>query len=122
MLVSKIDNNQNFNGKLVVKGAISTTQNYLFGLHRKNLERMIADKPYDLFVRQSKSKRSIAISTDKNFKSWYFVRKNEQDFERKAEYAINSKDSQLEEETKINQELGKVYLENKHFKNFFNLF
>ena len=122
MLVSKIDNKQNFNGKVLVIGKISKTQNYLFGLHRKNLERMIADKPYDLFVRQSKSKKTIKISTDKKLKYGYFVRKNEQDFERVAENAICSKDKHLENKRKMFQEFGKVYIENKHLKSFLNLF
>ena len=118
MLVSKVDNNQNFNGKLVVKGAISTTQNYLFGLHRKNLERMIADKPYDLFVRQSKSKKTIAISTDKNFKSWHFVHKNKQNFEEVAQYELDAKDKQLDEKRKIFQDVARIYIENNRLKSF----
>ena len=91
-------NNQSFDGKINVIGKISKSQNYLFNLHRSNLDKMIENKPYDLFVKQSNSKKTIMVSTDKDFKIHYMVRKNKQNFEECANYEIQRKDAKLKEE------------------------
>jgi len=95
MQVSSISNQQNFNGNVVILGKISTTQNALFNIHKAAVERMIASKPYDIFVKQSKSKKTITLSADKDCKTGYFVRKNKQNFEEAAGYVINDKDKKL---------------------------
>ena len=57
MQISKINNEQNFNGKIVVLGDISKSQKYLFNLHKSNLEQLMKNEPFDMFVKQSKSKK-----------------------------------------------------------------
>lgn len=89
MYVSPIKNNQNFEGQVIVKNKISANQRYLFNLHRSALEEMIKGLPFDLFVEQSKSKKTITISTNVENACSYIVRKNKQDFEEAAKYAIS---------------------------------
>ena len=88
MKVSPITNNQTFEGKVIVKNKISTQQNYLFSLHRPALEKMIEGLPFDLFVEQSKSRKTITLSTNVKDAQSYIVRKNKQNFEESAGYAI----------------------------------
>ena len=88
MYISPINNNQNFEGKVIVKNTISSNQNYLFNLHKKALENMIKDMPFDLFVEQSKSKKTISLSTNVENAYSYIVRKNKQNFEEAASFAI----------------------------------
>ena len=89
MKISTISNSQNFEGKLVVKNAISSQQRHLFNLHKENLEKQIKDMPFDLFVEQSKSKKTITLSTNVEGANAYIVRKNEQNFEKVASFAIS---------------------------------
>ena len=77
-----------FEGKLSVKGKISSKQNYLFNLHKSALEAKIKDLPFDLFVEQSKSRKTITLSTNVEGVSSYFVRKNKQNFEQIADFVI----------------------------------
>lgn len=83
------DGRQSFKGKVITKGQISTAQNYLFNLHRSVLEQKMKDLPFDLFVEQSKSRKTISLFADVTDASKYIVRKNEQNFEEVAEYAIS---------------------------------
>ena len=89
MKISTISNKQNFEGKLIVKNAISPQQKYLFNLHKGALEKQIKDMPFDLFVEQSKSKKTISLCTNVEGANTYIVRKNEQDFEKAANFAIS---------------------------------
>lgn len=89
MKIQPISNNQNFNGKVIVKNKISTQQNYLFNLHKPALDKMIEKMPFDLFVEQSKSRKTITLSTNVEKANSYVVRKNKQDFEQAASYAIS---------------------------------
>lgn len=88
MNISPINTNQNFQGSVIVKNTISLQQRYLFNLHRPALEKMMKDLPFDLFVEQSKSKKTITLSTNVEGASAYIIRKNEQDYEVTAGYAI----------------------------------
>ena len=88
MKISQIDNNINFNGKVIVKKTISPNQKHLFNLHKNNLDNMIKDMPFDLFIEQSKSKKTISLTTNVENTSAYFVRKNKQNFEEAAGYVI----------------------------------
>ena len=88
MNIEPISTNDNFKGKVIVKNKISTAQNYLFNRHKPALEGMIKDLPFDLFVEQSKSKKTITLSTNVEGANAYIVRKNEQDFVKSAGYAI----------------------------------
>ena len=88
MQVQPILTNLNFDGKVIVKNKISLNQNHLFNLHKKNLESMIKDMPFDLLIEQSKSKKTISVSTNVEEASVYIVRKNKQYFEEVAGYAI----------------------------------
>ncbi len=83
-----IANQQNFEGKVVLKNKISVQQNSLFKKHKPNLDKMIEEMPFDLFVEQSKNKKTISLSTNVEGTTSYFVRKNEQNFEEMAGYAI----------------------------------
>ena len=89
MQVQPISTNPNFDGKVIVKNKISTAQNYLFNLHKSKLEDMIKDMPFDLLVEQSKSKKTISVSTNVENAYAYIVRKNKQYFEEAAQYAID---------------------------------
>ena len=89
MKVSSITNNQSFEGKVIVKNTISSQQNYLFNLHKPALEKMIEDMPFDLFVEQSKSKKTISLSTNVEGALSFTVRKNKQDYEQAASSAIS---------------------------------
>lgn len=95
MQVSSVSNSQNFNGRVIVLDKISANQKYLLNLHKKALECMIADKPYDLFVKQSKSRKTITLSADKDCKSGFMVYKGKQNFEEVAELVILDKDLKL---------------------------
>lgn len=88
MKAEPIPASPSFNGKVIVKNKISTAQNYLFNRHKPALEGMIKDLPFDLFVEQSKSKKTITLSTNVEGANAYIVRKNEQDFVKSAGYAI----------------------------------
>ncbi len=88
MKVNQVSDNQNFTGNVIVKGAISVQQKHLFDLHRHALEHKIKDMPFDLFVEQSKSKKTITLSTNVKDTKAYFVRKNQQNFEEVADFAI----------------------------------
>jgi len=88
MQVQPITTNLNFDGKVIVKNKISVSQNYLFNLHKKNLDYMIKDLPFDLFVEQSKSKKTISLTTNVENTSSYIVRKNKQNYEEAAGLAI----------------------------------
>lgn len=88
MKVNSVGNQQNFEGKVVLKNKISVQQNSLFNKHKSNLDKMIEEMPFDLFVEQSKSKKTISLSTNVEGTASYFVRKNEQNFEEMAGYAI----------------------------------
>lgn len=74
---------------------ISSQQNYLFNLHKLNLIKMIEDMPFDLFVEQSKSKKTISLFTNVEDTYTYFVRKNKQNFEKIARYAIDDAKERL---------------------------
>lgn len=89
MNVKPIETNQSFEGNVVVKGRISTQQNYLFSLHKPVLEMMIKDLPFDMFIEQSKSKKTISLSTNVEGVFSYFVRKNKQNFEEMATLLID---------------------------------
>ena len=95
MLVQPISDKTSYTGQVIVLGKISSTQNHLFNLHKANLMQMIKDKPYDLFVKQSNSRQTITLMTEKDAKTGYFVRKNKQNFEECAGYAIEDKDRRL---------------------------
>ena len=115
MKVNPITTNQNFEGKVILKNKISTQQNHLFNLHKSNLEKMIADMPFDLFVEQSKSKKTITLSTNVENAYSYIVKKNKQDFEEAASYAISdakkkSKAYQIQEKGREIFEVIKLYL------------
>jgi len=89
MEINSIKKQQTFEGSVILKNKISTQQNSLFKKHKPNLDQMIKDMPFDLFVEQSKSKKTISLSTNVEGTSAYFVRKNEQNFEEAAGYAIS---------------------------------
>lgn len=89
MAVKAVSDKPTFEGRLIVKNKISTAQNYLFNLHKPALEQKIKDMPFDLFVEQSKSRKTITLSTNVKDASVYFVRKNEQNFEEAANLVIS---------------------------------
>lgn len=88
MSVNSISYQPNFNGKIVLKNKLSSNQNYLFNLHKSALEQKIKDMPFDLFVEQSKSKKTINLSTNVKNTETLFVRKNKQNFEEIADLVI----------------------------------
>ncbi len=88
MNINPVTNQQNFEGKVIVKNPISSQQNYLFQRHRHALETQIKDMPFDLYVEQSKSKKTISLTAGIKDANSYIVRKNKQDFEAAAGYAI----------------------------------
>lgn len=111
MKINPISDNQTFEGKVVVKNVISSQQKHLFNLHKKNLEKQIKEMPFDLFVEQSKSKKTINLSTNVDGASTYFVRKNEQNFEEVAGYAISDgmkKSAVYQKKVKANEILNYV--------------
>ena len=104
-----ISSNTAFSGNVILKNRLSVNQNYLFNLHKQNLEKMIKDMPFDLFAEQSKSRKTIQISINVEGANVYFVRKNEQDFEKAAGLAIEDakKKSELYQTmVKVNELLG----------------
>lgn len=100
MNITPVTNNT-FEGKLILKNKISTQQNYLFNLHRPNVEKMIQGMPFDLFVEQSKSKKTISLTTNVQGANSYFVRKNKQNFEEIANLAIQDGMKKSEEYKKL---------------------
>ncbi len=104
MHISPISTLTNFKGKVIVKNKISANQNYLFNLHKSKLEDMIKGMPFDLLVEQSKSKKTISVSTNIENASAYIVRKNKQNFEEVAGYAIEDS----KKKSKIYQDMVKA--------------
>ena len=88
MQISPISTNSTFNGRVIVKNKLSSNQNYLFNLHKEALDKMIKDMPFDLFVEQSKSGKTISLGTSVEQANTYFVRRNHQNFEEAAGFAI----------------------------------
>jgi hypothetical protein len=89
MDVKKVSVNRSFEGNVIVKNKISTAQNYLFSRHKPVLEQMIKDLPFDLFVEQSKSRKTISLRANVEKANSYIVRKNEQNFVEAANMAIS---------------------------------
>lgn len=88
MDVSAVSNKQSFEGNIILKNKISVSQNHLFNLHRAAIEQKIKDLPFDIFVEQSKSKKTISLYANVEDANKYIVRKNKQDFEQIADYVI----------------------------------
>ena len=112
MKTEPISTNNNFKGKVIVKNKISTAQNYLFNRHKPTLEGMIKDLPFDLFVEQSKSKKTITLSTNVEGTNAYIVRKNEQNFVEAAGYTIED----AKKKSEIYQKMVRIneVLQNSH--------
>ncbi len=112
MKTEPISTNNNFKGKVIVKNKISTAQNYLFNRHKPTLEGMIKDLPFDLFVEQSKSKKTITLSTNVEGANAYIVRKNEQNFVEAAGYTIED----AKKKSEIYQKMVRIneVLQNSH--------
>ena len=104
MKVLPLSTNLNFDGKVIVNSKISSNQNYLFNIHKKNLENMIKDMPFDLFVEQSKSGKTISLSTNVENAGAYIVKKNKQNFEEAASFAI----SDAKSKSKLYQDMVKA--------------
>ena len=104
MNILPINNNINFDGKVIIKNTISSNQKYLFNMHKKNLDYMIKDLPFDLFVEQSKSKKTISLTTNVENTSSYIVRKNKQNYEEVASLAI----AEGKKKSKIYQDMVKA--------------
>ncbi len=115
MKANPISTNPNFSGKIVIKNRINPTQKYLFDLHKQALEGMIKDLPFDLFVEQSKSKKTILLSTNVKGANSYFVRKNEQDFVKTAGFLI-------EDSKKKSEIYQKTVRANEMLQNSYNAF
>ena len=115
MRVDKIKNTQNFKGKFITVGKIYPQQRYLLQQYLPEMSKLIKDKPYDLFIKESKSKKSIIISTDKNFiNKWFGVSKKEKNYIDATNNAIEQKELELAEAQQFNVELGLLYLEQKY--------
>lgn len=112
MKTEPISTNNNFKGKVIVKNKISTAQNYLFNRHKPTLEGMIKDLPFDMFVEQSKSKKTITLSTNVEGAYAYIVRKNEQNFVEAAGYTIED----AKKKSEIYQKMVRIneVLQNSH--------
>lgn len=126
MLIQPISDKTSYTGQVIVLGKISKTQNYLFNLHKANLIQIMKDKPYDLFAKQSKSRKTITLMTEKDAKTGYFVRKNKQNFEECAQLTIKDKDKKLLNESIQDQKKARemadfmyVAHQMKIMKNFF---
>ena len=88
MKINTANANPSFSGKVILNNKISTAQNYLLNRYKNNLDNMIKDMPFDLLVKQSKSKKTISLTTNVDGALSYQVKKNEQDFIKAAGYAI----------------------------------
>lgn len=88
MQVYSISDKQSFNGSVIVSGKISAQQRHLFNLHKGALEKMVKDLPFDLFVEQSKSKKTIKLSTNVKDSISRQVYKNEQNFSEVARLVV----------------------------------
>ena len=115
MKTNPISTNPNFSGKIVIKNTISPNQKHLFDLHKPSLEAMIKDLPFDLFVEQSKSKKTIMLSTNVDGVHSYFVRKNKQNFVEIAGFLI-------EDSKKKSEIYQKTVRTNEMLQNSYNAF
>ena len=88
MRVDRVSDRQNFEGNVIVNGKISAQQRYLFNLHKGALEKMMKNLPFDLFVEQSKSKKTIKLSTNVENAISRQVYKNEQNFAEAARLVV----------------------------------
>ena len=57
-------NQQNFDGKIITDGKISRLHKPLVDRNRTTIETYIKDMPFDIVVKESKSKKSLTLSTN----------------------------------------------------------
>ena len=114
MSVNSISYQPNFNGKIVLKNKISKSQVSLFNLYKSALEQKIKDMPFDLFVEQSKSKKTITLSTNVENANAYIVKKNRQNFEEMADFAIADAKKKSETYQKL-QKVNEMFNYEKYF-------
>ncbi|MCR5265544.1 MAG: hypothetical protein K6E29_02995 [Cyanobacteria bacterium RUI128] len=117
MNINQVSNDQSFTGNVIVKGAISAQQRHLFDSHRPALEQKIKDMPFDLFVAQSKSKKTISLTTNVKDAETFVVHKNKQNFEEAANLAIRDgmgKSEAYKKQVKANEILNYYKLRMLH--------
>ena len=89
MEVNSVDAGQNFQGNVILKSAIRAQQRYSFNQHKPALDQMIKNMPFDLLVEQSKSGKTISMTTNVKGGYSYVMRKGENLYEGIARLAIS---------------------------------
>lgn len=123
MEISSVSDKNVFTGSIIIKNQISKAQKHLFELHKPAIEKKIKDLPFDLFVEQSKSKKSISLTAGVNDANSFAVLKNKQNFEEMADFAIadGMKKSEVYKKMMIIDEMvnyNKLFLANIAFGKF----
>lgn len=94
MQISKINNQQNFQGRFFIQGKLRPQLRDKFRPYEESIHNLIKQKDFDLFARES-STHSMLFSTDKNFRTWFGVPKKEKGYEKAATEAIKAKEEEI---------------------------
>ncbi len=89
MNVNPISTNVNFDGKVIINGKISKAQNKLLSQNKGLLESMIKKMPFDLIIKQSRSKKTLLVSTNVDDAQIFTVKNRKQTFAQTADLAIS---------------------------------
>jgi len=96
MNVPTIPTNLNFEGKIIVKSKLNKTQKNTLKRHKNALDNIIKDMPFDLVIKQSKSKKSLLINADVPDAKAYVIRKRNQKVVKAADLAVYDGKQKLE--------------------------
>lgn len=64
MKVNTVSNKQSFEGKVIIDGKINRLYRPLIDRNKPDIENRIKDLPFDIVVKESKSKKSITLTAD----------------------------------------------------------
>lgn len=64
MKVNTVSNKQSFEGKVIIDGKINRLYRLLIDRNKPDIENRIKDLPFDIVVKESKSKKSITLTAD----------------------------------------------------------
>lgn len=82
-------NQQNFDGKVIIKNKISRAHRSLVDRNRQKLDVQIKDMPFDVVVKESKTKQSLTLSTNVDGADTFVVSRRKHDIVETAGRAIS---------------------------------
>lgn len=88
MNIKPISNQQNFEGKVILNGKISRPHRPLIDRNRAMIDAQIKDMPFDILVKESKSKKHITLSTNVEGADTFVVNRRKPNLQETAGLAI----------------------------------